>query len=134
MKKILVKYQEHAYFAFRIIFGALFTLHGLMKWGVFGGTPVTPASGLLFGAAILEIIIGPLLVLGLATRVAASLGAIEMVVALISFHYLKMGPKLGYNPLNNGELPMLFFGGFIVLAVYGAGKWALDQKILKDWA
>ena len=69
------------------------------------------------------------MILGLATRFAAVVGAVEMAVALVTAHF----PK-GWNPLGNGEAAWLNLGAFLVLVVYGAGKYALDQKVLKDWA
>jgi len=135
MKKILEKYQDHAWLVFRVIFGAIFTIHGLQKFGVFGGTPLTPAAGLFFLAGIFEIIVGPLIILGLATRIAAIFGAVEMAVAIVQVHW-KYNPIANWNPLGptGGEPAWMNLAAFIALAAYGAGKWALDQKVLKDWA
>jgi putative oxidoreductase len=74
-----------------------------------------------------ELIGSPLIALGLFTRVAAVLGAIEMVGAYWVVHRL-----LGPLPIENrGELACLYFLVFIYLAVRGAGKYSLDWIVRK---
>jgi len=126
--EMLNKYQAHAYTVFRVLVGLGFFLHGLQKLGVFGTPMVTPDKGLFFLAMIFEVIIGPLIMLGLLTRIAAVFGAVEMFVAYVQVH---MGfDPMKWNPLaNNGEPALLYFACFIVLATYGAGIYSLDHKV-----
>jgi len=68
-----------------------------------------------------EVICPVLLVLGLATRLAALIIAIEMGVAFILVHHmaLAMGP-------GNGELAFLYLAPAVALFFGGAGKFSVD--------
>ena len=64
------------------------------------------------------------------TRLAAAVSAIEMVIA-----YFKVHAPNGLIPLvNQGELALLYFVAFLVLMVYGAGKWSLEKALMKKEA
>jgi len=121
--------SEHgaqAYFVFRVLLGLLFFMHGAQKlFGWFGGSKV-PSLVSAFGVAgVLEVVIGLAVVLGLYTRLAATLAAVEMMVAFIWIHL----PN-GWNPLANyGEPAVLYFAAFLALTMYGAGKWSLERKL-----
>ncbi len=120
------------YFIFRVFAGLLFLQHGLQKlFGTFGGVagngqPVELFS--LFGlAGLIEFIAGISIAVGLFTRLAAFISAIEMVVA-----YFIMHVPNGLIPLlNQGELALLYFASFLVLMMYGAKKWGIESAILK---
>ena len=110
------------YLVFRLLIGLLFFMHGVVKF-----TGDQAPGGLFLAAGILELIIGAGVFLGLFTRGLALVGAIEMVVAFFKVH----APN-GLNPLaNQGEPAVLFFAAFLVLIVYGAQKWCLEQMLLK---
>jgi putative oxidoreductase len=119
-------FAKHGYlflFIARLLFGVLFLAHGLMKFGVIGAN-VAPAFGLYWFAGVIEIAVGVLVALGLFTRYAASFGALHMVMAWVIGHV----PK-GWNPFaNGGEVAVLFFAGFLLIAVLGSGKLGLDAK------
>ena len=111
------------YFVFRLLVGLMFFMHGAGKlFGWFGG----PGFGfggepLMVLAGVLEFLIGLAIVFGLWTRLAAFGGAIVMLVAYFKAH-------LGWNPLTSGgELAVMYFVAFLVLMVYGAGKWRLEK-------
>jgi len=122
MKRFLDRNADYFYFAFRVIIGLVFLLHGIMKLpGMFAGT--TPVMSLIFLAGIIETVGGAFLILGLFTRSVACISAIEMVFAYFMAHASR-----GWSPLaNNGEPAVLFFAAFLVLAAFGAGRWALDN-------
>ena len=80
LSKIGEKYGDILYFVSRLLVGLLFLLHGLMK---FSGAQ--PPAGLFLWAGIFEVVIGPAIILGLFTKLAALLGAIEMAVACFSY-------------------------------------------------
>lgn len=122
VEKYTNKFNDSFYFIFRILIGVMFFMHGLQKFG--NGIPdVTSLMGM---AGILEVIIGPLIVLGLFTRLAALVGAVEMLVAYFTVHW----PQ-GWNPLaNKGELALLYFVAFLVLLIYGAKKLSLEKSWL----
>ena len=114
------------YLLFRLVFGVLFLMHGLMKFGIPGGTAMDLAS-MMGVAGVLELAIGLALILGLFTRLAALVGVVEMLVAYFMVHF----PQ-GMNPLsNNGELALLFFGAFLVVLVYGNGEFSVESVLMK---
>lgn len=126
MNKFLDENKGYFYFVFRVIVGLLFFLHGLMKVNAMMAGNIAPGS-LMFFAMIIEIVAGVLIVLGLFTRYAAGISALEMLVA-----YFKAHAPQAVSPLaNKGEPALLFFAAFLVLVAYGAGKWAIDNVVEK---
>src|SRR3989338_7137844 len=122
--------KDYFYLVFRVFVGLLFLQHGLQKvFGMFGGIGgnTVPLMSLFGAAGLIELIAGIAITLGLFTRLAAAASAIEMVVAYFIVHV----PN-GLIPLvNQGELALLYFASFLVLMVYGAGKWSLEKTFTK---
>ncbi len=119
--KCVQKYGDYLYVLFRALIGLLFFMHG---WGKFAAGM---AQGLMLVAAIVEVVAGVGIFLGVFTRLLSTLGAIQMVVAYFMVH-----AKQGLNPLaNGGELAVLFFAAFLVLIVYGNKKWSVEKALLK---
>lgn len=113
----------------RIVAGFTFTLHGLQKFGAFGGMhghKVT-AFTLIWFAAVLEAVGGPLLILGLFTRPVAFILCGEMAVAYFRGH----APQ-GFLPVvNGGELAVLYCFIFLYLAAAGAGPVSINHLMGK---
>lgn len=126
IEKYAKQYQEQVYFVFRLLVGLLFAPHGAMKvLGMFGGT-AAPAFSLMWFVGMFELIGGIAVVFGLYTRLAAVGGALLMLIA-----YFKAHAAQGLMPIvNRGELAVLYFAAFLVLAVWGAGKWSLEKALL----
>ena len=122
MKDISHSNAEYFYLVFRVIVGVLFLLHGIAKVpGVMDGT--TPMMSLMALAALIEVVGGVFLIVGLFAKVTASITAIEMLVAYFMVHF-----SGGWNPLKNGgEAALLFFAAFLVIIAYGAGKYSVDH-------
>ena len=122
--KFFAKHNDKLYFVFRVLVGLLFLLHGLQKWSNFSDGKLQLMS--LFGLAmIIEIVVGLMFIFGLLTRWVALVSAVQMAVAYFYAH-----ASNGLSPLaNKGEPAALFFAAFLVLLGYGAGKWAIDNKI-----
>ncbi len=120
--KQLKKYADHGYFVFRVLVSLLFMGHGAMKlFGWFGGTPADLMS-LMGAAGVIEVFGGAMLLLGLWTRCVAVITALEMLVAYFYMHV----PSGGLDPFaNRGELALLYFAAFAVMATRGSGKWAV---------
>jgi len=78
-------------------------------------------------AGVLEVFGGLLLVLGLFTRGAALLLAIEMGVAIWKVHSTG-----GYLALHNYEFPLAMLVGSFALATVGAGRLSLDHPLFED--
>ncbi|HEY2482675.1 MAG TPA: DoxX family protein [Caulobacteraceae bacterium] len=103
----------------------LFIEHGLMKLVAFPapqpGVP-HPLPPILIVAALIEVVSGGLLAVGLFTRIAAFIAAGEMAAAYFMVHV-----QMGFWPaLNQGEPAILFCFVFFYLAFAGAGAWSLD--------
>ena len=122
-----VRFSDAALLIFRLGVAFLFIFHAPQKYFGWWSSPAFPLVSLRGIAIMTELIGSPLIALGLFTRVAAVLGAIEMVGAYWVVHRL-----LGPLPIENrGELACLYFLVFIYLAVRGAGKYSLDWIVRK---
>ena len=109
----------------RIMTALLFMEHGLMKLVHFPvaqpGAP-DPLPPLLIAAALIEVIGGALIALGLLTRAAALICSGEMAVGYFMAH----GPKSFWPGINGGEGAILFCFMFLYLVFAGPGPWSLD--------
>jgi len=109
----------------RIVAALLFMEHGLMKLFHFPaaqpGVP-DPLPALLMAAAIIEVVGGTLVALGLFTRVAALICSGEMAVGYFMAH-----ASNGFWPaLNGGDAAILFCFIFLYFAFAGPGEWSID--------
>ncbi len=110
----------------RIMAGLLFLQHGLMK---LVGFPLAPQNypalfSLMWWAAIIEIVGGILLIIGLFTRPAAFIMSGEMAFAYFMAH----APRSFYPIANNGEASILFCFVFLYIVFAGPGPWSVDEK------
>jgi putative oxidoreductase len=109
----------------RIVVALLFLEHGTQK--LFGFPPpmggVGPAAfSLLWFAAVLELVLGVLLALGLFTRPAAFVAAGEMAFA----YWIAHAPRNFFPALNGGDAAILYCFIFLYFVAAGPGAWALD--------
>jgi putative oxidoreductase len=116
------RYAPQTYALMRIVFGLMLLMYGLQKFGMLGGRTV-PLGSWPFGiAGPLEVVIGPLIILGLFTKFAAFIGSGEMAVAYFYAH-LPQGP----TPVQNmGQPAVLLCFGLLYIATRGAGIWSVD--------
>lgn len=107
----------------RIAVALAFIEHGTSKLFGFPPFPMPgPLSPLLIAAALLELVGGTLILLGLFTRPVAFLLSGQMAVAYFMAH----APQ-GFFPANNGgEAALLYCFVFLYLAAAGAGPWSVD--------
>ena len=114
--------------AVRIITALLFIEHGLMKLVGFPaavpGLP-TPLPAILVAAAVIEIVGGALIAVGLFTRIAAFICSGEMAAAYFMFH----APQGFWPAVNQGDAAILFCFVFLYLAFAGAGAWSVDARL-----
>jgi putative oxidoreductase len=87
-----------------------------------------PIASLLGAAAIIEMVTGILVLLGLWTRLAAFLASGEMAVAYFMFH----GSKGFWPAVNLGEAAILFCFTFLYLAAAGPGAWSIDGARMRN--
>ena len=76
-------------------------------------------------AAIIEVVGGTLLLVGLATRPAAFIMSGEMAVA----YFQAYAPKAFFPVINGGASAALFCWIFFYFSFVGAGPWSLDALI-----
>ena len=124
--KFIKNYGNYLYLLFRLMVGVLFFQHAGQKlFGWFGGVPLTP---LMIAAGIIEFAGSILIFLGLFTRLAATITALEKLAAYGIVHLSQ-----GFIPFqfggNGGELALMYFAAFLVLIIYGAGKASLERRI-----
>ena len=120
-------------FILRITLGAIFFIHGVVKfqggiedtagWFESLGLPGVTA----YGVALLEIIGGILLIIGLATRLVAALFAVLMIGATVkvklAIGFLGNGQMAGY------ELYLAFLAIAIYLVINGSKLFSLSKLI-----
>lgn len=128
IRNIREQLEHFLYFLFRLLVGFMFFLHGAQKiFGWFSEQGPLPLTSLFGIAGIVEVISGILILIGLWSRIAAFFAAGQMVIA-----YLMVHAPQGLNPLvNKGELALLYFAAFLILMMYGSGKWSLDTLFWK---
>ncbi|HUQ83316.1 MAG TPA: DoxX family protein [Gemmatimonadaceae bacterium] len=119
----------------RLALGTVFLTHGGQKLfiGGFSGTASMlgrmgiPAAGIIGPVlAIVEPLAGAALVLGLFTRVAGLVVAIDMLGAIMTFHRLH-----GFFVPAGIEFPMMLCASGFALAMLGAGSFSVDQALSK---
>ncbi|CAK08050.1 DoxX family protein [Rhizobium johnstonii] len=121
----LFAYQPYGLAALRIITALLFIEHGTMK---LFGFPASQMSGslppLMLFAALLELVGGILILVGLLTRPVAFLLAGEMAVAYFMAH----APSSFFPAVNQGDAAILFCFVFLYLVFSGPGAFAVDNR------
>ncbi|ANL40721.1 MULTISPECIES: DoxX family protein [Rhizobium] len=121
----LSAYRPYGLAALRIITALLFIEHGTMK---LFGFPASQMSGslppLMLFAALLELVGGILILVGLLTRPVAFLLAGEMAVAYFMAH----APNSFFPAVNQGDAAILFCFVFLYLFFSGPGAFAVDNR------
>jgi len=121
----LSAYQPYALAALRVISALLFIEHGTMKLFAFPAAQMEgPLPPLLLAAALLEVVGGLLVLIGLFTRPIAFILSGQMAVAYFMAH----GPKAFWPALNGGEAAILFCFIFLFIAFAGPGALSVDQR------
>jgi len=116
----------------RMVAALLFLQSGTMK---LFGWPMAMPEGQSFSlmsemgvGAILEVVGGTLLLVGLFTRPVAFILSGEMAVAYFQFHF----PN-GFWPLvNQGQPAVLFCFIWLYFSAAGAGPWSLDAALRRS--
>jgi putative oxidoreductase len=125
------KISSFAPLPIRIMAGVAFILHGMPKFddllgtqGFFASVGIPADLALLIG--LLEVIGGILLIVGLVTRVAAILFAVEMMCAILIV-------KAGNSFMGQGgfEVDLLLMSISISLAISGPGRLSIEREIIK---
>ena len=99
--------------------------HGMQKWLGFPVPPPSPVTltSLAGAAGLLELVGGPLILIGLFTRPVAF-----VLSGLMAFAYFIAHAPGGFWPIvNRGELAALYSFVFLYLAAAGGGPWSVDS-------
>ncbi|MBY5350486.1 DoxX family protein [Rhizobium leguminosarum] len=121
----LSAYRPYGLAALRIITALLFIEHGTMKLFAFPAAQMAgPLPPLMLFAALLELIGGILILVGLLTRPVAFLLAGEMAVAYFMAH----APNSFFPAINQGDAAILFCFVFLYLFLSGPGAFAVDNR------
>lgn len=124
------RFADQAKSLLRIVAALLFLLHGTSK--LFGFPPMEGAlpdpGSLLWLGALLELIGGGLLIIGLFSRPVAFILSGEMAVAYFMFH----APQSPFPAVNSGDAAILFCFVFLYIAAAGPGPWAIDKPLEID--
>ncbi len=125
--------NQHLTSVYRIVLGLLISCHGASTlFGFFGGSlgtgkTVSPTQWPGGTAALIQLVCGLLVLVGLATRPAAVLLSGAMAYAYFSVHQ-----KHALLPIQNGGEPAaLFCWGFLMIAILGAGPWSADAALAR---
>ena len=112
----------------RLVAAILFFEHGLQK--LFGfppraeGMPAPEVFSMLWFAAVMELVGGGLLAVGLFTRPTAFLLSGEMAAG----YWIAHAPKSISPAVNQGDAAILFCFIFLYFAFAGPGSWSLDAR------
>ncbi|MER6469507.1 DoxX family protein [Streptomyces collinus] len=128
--------QPYVLGLFRVVLGLLFAVHGATSlFGVLGGamgTGGTIPSGTWPGwyAAVIQLVAGGLVLLGLGTRGAALIASGSMAYAYFDVHQ-----HVALWPIQNGgEMSVLFCWAFLLLVFTGSGAFGLDRLLTRRTA
>ena len=109
--------------------GTLFLKHGLEKLTGFSQMAAHFPNPLHIGvipslvfALISDAICSILIVVGVATRLAALIVAVNTAVAFVFVHHSRFFGQ------GNGELPWLYLGGSLALLLSGPGRYSVDRQ------
>lgn len=125
---IPASWAAYALAALRIVAGLLFLAHGIVKLFGFpeGADPGQQALFTLLGVgAVLELVGGALIMVGLFTRPTAFVLSGMMAVAYFLFH----APASIYPVLNGGDAAILFSFIFLYVCAAGPGALSLDARL-----
>ncbi len=124
MERFLGRFEPQIYAILRIMSGLLFTLYGTQKlfdWPskVMDG----PLPPIVMAAALIELIGGLMIALGLFGSFAAFICSGQMAFA----YFIGHAPNGFWPVVNKGELAVLFCFLFLFVAARGSGIWSVDS-------
>lgn len=116
----------------RVVMGIVFLAHGYQKLFTFGfhgvagmlghmGIPLPAIFAVM--VTLVEFLGGILLILGVATRIAAALIAIDMLVAILAVHL-----KKGFFNSGGIEFSLTLFAAAVCLVIEGGGALSLKRR------
>jgi putative oxidoreductase len=107
----------------RIIVALLFMEHGLQKLFAFPSAGPADMTPLLYVQAVIEIVGGILILIGLFTRPVALILCGDMAVAYFMAH----APRSFFPAVNFGDSAVLYCFIFLYMVFAGPGRWSVDH-------
>jgi putative oxidoreductase len=126
LDRVLSPLTEGSYALLRVVTGLLFAFHGYQK---FSGPQVPPAGSQMWLGAVIELVGGLLIAIGLATVYAAFLASGTMAVAYTQFHWKFQMGEAFFPAVNKGELALVYCVLFFYFACRGGGPYSLDAAL-----
>lgn len=128
MSARLNRAQPYALGLFRAVIGFLFACHGAASLfgvlgGAMGGGSVPSGTWPGWYAAVIQLVGGTLVALGLGTRTAAFIASGSMAYAYFKVHQ----PESLFPLQNGGEASAVFCWAFLLLVFTGPGAVAVDR-------
>ncbi|MFD9890387.1 DoxX family protein [Amycolatopsis sp. NPDC059027] len=119
--------REHVLGLFRIVIGFLFACHGAKTvFGVLGAkAPAAIGQWPGWWAAVIQLVGGTLICLGLGTRIAAFVSSGSMAYAYFTVHL----PQAVFPIQNGGEASAMFCWTLLLLVFLGPGRFALGNVL-----
>jgi putative oxidoreductase len=122
----VASYSKFSPLALRLVFGFLFLIHGFSKFQQMAGTEqFFTKIGLPHIAvpliALVEIIGGISLIVGIGSRIFAAILALDMIVAIFIV-------KLGMGFVGGYEFELALVAGLVSIIISGPGAFALSLK------
>lgn len=122
----MASYSKFSPLALRLVFGILFLIHGISKFQQMAGTEqFFTKLGLPHIAvpliALVEIIGGISLIVGIGSRIFAAILALDMIVAIFIV-------KLGMGFVGGYEFELALAAGLVSLILSGPGAFAINLK------
>ncbi|QDY76561.1 DoxX family protein [Streptomyces qinzhouensis] len=125
----LNRYQPYAIGGFRIVVGFLFACHGAASlFGLLGTADNATVDAWTWPgwfAAVIQLVGGTLVMLGLGTRAAAFVSSGSMAYAYFKVHQ----PEALFPLENSGEASAMFCWALLLLVFTGPGAPALDNLL-----
>lgn len=114
----------------RVVAALIFLLHGTQKLLDVPplGRPSPEMFTLSWWAGAIELVGGPLLLLGLFTRPVAFVLSGQMAFA----YFIAHAPRNLFPTLNGGDAAILYCFVFLYIAAAGPGPWSLDAQLGRD--
>ena len=120
--------QPYALGLFRIVVGLLFACHGAASlFGFFEKETVPTGTWPGWFAAVIQLVGGVLVLLGLGTRAAALIASGSMAYAYFKMHQ----PNALWPMENGGEASAMFCWTLLLLVFTGSGAFGLDRLFAK---
>jgi putative oxidoreductase len=129
--RLLIRFAEPLYAVTRIVVGFMYWLHGTTKWFDWppGARPrgAVEMASLLGVSAVLETVLGTLIIIGLWTRWSAFIASGHMAAAYFMRQFPFAILPIYQPPGILGESAIFNCFFFLYVAAKGAGIWSVDH-------